>query len=124
MANFRLLKFHGYARIRLVPGGLISLARRCYSSGNIDKCLQSLSDFSVTPAWKRSVSTEKAPGFTIHAAFAREHPSFVSLPNCVEDVQRCMQVASYYQVPLTVKSGGHCFGGYSTIVTAVDSLFP
>ena len=37
------------------------------------------------------------------------------LPNCVEDVQRCMQVASYYQVPLTVKSGGHCFGGYSTI---------
>ncbi len=48
-------------------------------------------------------------------AFAQEHPAFVALPNSVEEVQKCLKSANFYKVPLAVRSGRHCFAGYSTI---------
>ncbi len=89
---------------------LTSLTRRCYS-GNVDKCLQGLSDISVTPGSNEYQEKTKI----YNPAFAQEHPAFVALPNSVEDVQKCLKLASYYKVPVAIRSSGHCFGGYSTI---------
>lgn len=84
---------------------------RLYSSDNVGRCLQELGDISVTPGSEEYQQKTKI----YNPAFSKEHPAFVALPNCMEDVQRCLKVATVNRVPIAVRSGGHCFSGYSTI---------
>ena len=74
--------------------------------------LSQLKDISVTPEdakqYQKTVQV-------YNPAYSYEHPSFVAFPRSVEDVKRCLQVANSTNTPVAVKSGGHCFAGYSTI---------
>lgn len=90
---------------------LFPLVRSYSSCSNVDKCLQELSAMSVVP----DTPQYKVRTKIYNPAFAREHPAFVALPESIEDCQKCLSVATYYKVPVAVRSGGHCFGGYSTI---------
>ncbi len=91
----------------------LSFFRRFLSStsGNVEKCLQELSSISVTPG---TVAYQQCTKI-YNPAFAYEHPAFVALPNTIEDCQKCLAVATINKVPVAVRSGGHCFAGYSTI---------
>ena len=81
------------------------------SSGSVEKCLQELSSISVTPGTTAYQQYTKI----YNPAFAFEHPAFVALPTSIEECQKCLAVASINKVPVAVRSGGHCFAGYSTI---------
>ncbi len=98
----------------IVPGrfllGCLHRARS-YGCDNVSKCLQELSDISITPGSEEYNSKTRM----YNPAFAQEHPAFVALPNSVDEVQKCLKSANFYKVPLAVRSGGHCFSGYSTI---------
>ena len=74
--------------------------------------LSQLKDISVTP--EDAKQYQKAVQ-VYNPAYSYEHPSFVAFPRSVEDVKRCIQVANSTNTPVAVKSGGHCFAGYSTI---------
>ncbi len=107
-----MIGFLANINTRFAPARVLaSLTWRCYSSDNVEKCLRDLSDISVTPGSTEYQEKTK----TYNPAFAGEHPAFIALPNCVEDVQKCLKVSCHNKVPVAVKSGGHCFGGYSTI---------
>ena len=43
------------------------------------------------------------------------HYGFIAVSHDTHDIKRCLQVMHKVNVPVTVKYGGHCFGGYSTI---------
>lgn len=76
-----------------------------------DTALQQLKDIAISPdqpSYKDAVKI-------YNPTYSREHPAFVALPRTVNDVQRCLKVASSTSTPVAIKSGGHCFAGYSTI---------
>lgn len=80
-------------------------------STNVQECLQELSSISVTPGTDAYSRYAKL----YNPAFAFEHPAFVALPTTIEECQKCLAVANFNKVPVAVRSGGHCFAGYSTI---------
>ncbi len=58
-----------------------------------------------------------------NSAYSSILPAFVALPATVQDVQRCLACAYQYNVPFTMKSGGHSADGMSTINGSNDSAF-
>ena len=72
--------------------------------------LRELRDIAVTPD-QTDLYSEAVKIY--NPTYTYEHPAFVALPNNVRDIQRCMRVASETGVTVAIKSGGHCFAGYS-----------
>ncbi len=58
-----------------------------------------------------------------NSAYSNILPAFVALPRTVSDVQRCLACAYQYNVPFTMKSGGHSADGMSTINGSNGSAF-
>ncbi len=58
-----------------------------------------------------------------NSAYSNILPAFVALPATVQDVQRCLACAYQYNVPFTMKSGGHSANGMSTINGSNDGAF-
>ena len=80
--------------------------------GGVQQALQELQDIAVSP--------DQQPSYTnavkiYNPTYSYEHPAFVALPRNVDDVKRCLRVANSTDTPVAIKSGGHCFAGYSTI---------
>lgn len=99
---------------RVVPASIRSrgfATSRIRGSG-VQSALSQLKDISVTP--EDAELYQKAVQI-YNPAYSYEHPSFVAFPRTVEEVKRCLQVATSTSTPVAVKSGGHCFAGYSTI---------
>ena len=80
---------------------------------NIAKCLQELSDIAVTPPSPDYSELTKIynPAYLIKS----DLPAFVAVPTSTADVQRCIQSATLNNVPVALRSAGHCFAGYCTI---------
>lgn len=79
-------------------------------------CLSQLSDIAVTSssnaslwALTHNVSNPEWDG-RIPA-----QPGFVALPRSAHDVQRCLRCAMQHKLRVSVKDGGHSFGGYSSL---------
>ncbi|XP_028399362.1 LOW QUALITY PROTEIN: uncharacterized protein LOC114522812 [Dendronephthya gigantea] len=110
--GLRRLKRYGLSHKVLLESAAIS---RMVHGGSrpINDALQQLRDIAVT-------SNEPGPELYKDAvkiynpAYSDEHPAFVALPKNTEDIKRCLQVANKTGVPVVVKSGGHCFAGYSS----------
>ena len=81
------------------------------SSGSVERCFQELSAISVIPGTEAYQLASKI----YNPAFDFENPAFITLPSTVEECQKCLAVANINKVPVAVRSGGHCFSGYSTI---------
>ena len=82
--------------------------RKAHSGPNA--ALQQLKDIAISPdqpSYKDEVKI-------YNPTYSYEHPAFVALPKSVEDIQRCLKVANSTNTPVAIKSGGHCFAGYST----------
>ena len=79
--------------------------------GSVRDALEQLKDIAVTPEqpdlYKEAVKI-------YNPAYSYEHPAFVALPNNTDDIKRCLHIANKTGIPEAVKSGGHCFAGYST----------
>jgi len=86
------------------------LARRVHNG--VNQALKGLQDISVSPAQGSAYDNAIK---IYNPTYSYEHPAFVALPRSVEDVRRCLTVANSTRTPVAVKSGGHCFAGYSTI---------
>ena len=90
----------------------------CKEKSPIQEALAELKDISITP------DQEKYKTFAeIYNPSYDQTPGFIAVPANTHDIKRCLQVAHKFGVPVAVKSGGHCFAGYS----AIDSdglLFP
>ena len=84
-------------------------ARMAYSGAQ--QALKELQDISVSPQQPPYENAIKI----YNPTYSYEHPAFVALPKNVQDVQRCLKVANATKTPVAIKSGGHCFAGYSTI---------
>lgn len=56
-------------------------------------------------------------------AYADIKPAFIAFPECIQDVQKCLQCSNAHSVPCVVKSGGHSNSGYSTIDGSVNDGF-
>ena len=88
------------AAIRMIHGG-----------NSVRDALEELRDIAVTPEqpdlYKEAIKI-------YNPAYSYENPAFVALPKNVEDVKRCLQIATKTSTPVAIKSGGHCFAGYST----------
>ena len=78
---------------------------------SLQTALQELRDIAVTP---EQTELYKEAVKIYNPTYSCEHPSFVAFPNDVGDVQRCMRVANEAGISVAIKSGGHCFAGYST----------
>lgn len=76
------------------------------------QALKGLQDISVSPAQGSAYDNAIK---IYNPTYSYEHPAFVALPQSIEDVRRCLTVANSTRTPVAVKSGGHCFAGYSTI---------
>ena len=82
----------------------------CKEKSPIQEALAELKDISITP------DQEKYKTFAeIYNPSYDQTPGFIAVPANTHDIKRCLQVAHKFGVPVTVKSGGHCFAGYSTI---------
>jgi len=80
-------------------------------SANVQRALLELRDIAVSPDQEEYQEAVKV----YNPSYSGEHPAFVTFPRDVKDVQRCLSVAGDNGVRVAVKSGGHCFAGYSTI---------
>lgn len=78
---------------------------------SVRDALEQLNDLAVTP---KQPELYKEAVKIYNPAYSYEHPAFVAFPNNADDIKRCLQVANKTGTPVAVKSGGHCFAGYST----------
>lgn len=85
--------------------------RMIHRKQSMFSALQELRDIAVTP---EQVDQYKEAVKIYNPTYSYEHPAFVAFPNNVADIQRCMRVANEAGITVAVKSGGHCFAGYST----------
>ena len=84
----------------------------CKEKSPIQEALAELKDISITP------DQEKYKTFAeIYNPTYDQTPGFIAVPADTHDIKRCLQVAHKLGVQVTVKSGGHCFAGYSAIGT-------
>ena len=85
--------------------------RLAHGARPVQNALTQLKDIAISPEqpqlYKEAVKI-------YNPAFCSENPAFVALPRNAEDVKRCLRVAGDTGTPIAVKSGGHCFAGYST----------
>ena len=82
----------------------------CKEKSPIQEALAELKDISITP------DQEKYKTFAeIYNPSYDQTPGFIAVPANTHDIKRCLQVAHKFGVPVAVKSGGHCFAGYSAI---------
>lgn len=109
--------YRGYRYLRLgltKIGFQVSVAAiRTIQTGSLARdALEQLKDLAVTPEqpelYKEAIKI-------YNPAYSYENPAFVTFPNNTEDIKRCLQIATRTGTPVAVKSGGHCFAGYSTI---------
>ena len=88
-----------------------AMSKMMHGGSNVLAALEQLRDIAVTPEqpelYKNAVKI-------YNPAYSDEHPAFVALPNSTEDIKRCLQISNKTGTPVAVKSGGHCFAGYST----------
>ena len=91
---------------------LRNLLARSYSrvSAGVDRALQELRDIAISPEQAGYQEAVKV----YNPTYSKEHPAFVAFPRDVDEVRRCLSVAGANGVKIAVKSGGHCFAGYST----------
>ena len=91
---------------------LASRMRTRAAHGGAQQALKELQDIAVSPQQPAYASAVKIynPAYNEF-----KHPAFVAQPKNVEDVKRCLKVANSTKTPVTIKSGGHSFAGYSTI---------
>jgi len=109
-----LLRSYRFLRVGLsqkrFPERAVAI-RTIHAGSSIRNALDELKDLAVTPEqpelYKEAVKI-------YNPAYSYEHPAFVAFPNNTEDIKRCLQIANKTGVPVAVKSGGHCFAGYST----------
>lgn len=77
----------------------------------VQSALGKLKDIAVTPEqpgpYKEAVKI-------YNPTYSYEHPAFVAFPKNVHDIQRCLRIANETGTSVAIKSGGHCFAGYST----------
>ena len=100
-----------HCRCWIFPGATSwMLARRVHNG--VNQALKVLQDISVSPAQGSAYDNAIK---IYNLTYSYEHPAFVALPQSIEDVRRCLTVANSTRTPVAVKSGGHCFAGYSTI---------
>lgn len=85
--------------------------RTIYGSSSAQEALRQLKDIAVDP---KQPDLYKEAVKIYNPAYSYEHPAFVALPNNADDIKRCLQIANKTGTPVAVKSGGHCFAGYST----------
>ena len=106
--GYRLLR-HGLHQSRFLKNA--ATIRTIHGSDSVREALDQLKDIAVTPEqpdlYKEAVKI-------YNPAYSYEHPAFVALPNNTDDIRRCLQIADNTRTPVAVKSGGHCFAGYST----------
>ena len=106
--GYRLLR-HGLHQSRFLKNA--ATIRTIHGSDSVREALEQLKDIAVTPEqpdlYKEAVKI-------YNPAYNYEHPAFVALPNNTDDIRRCLQIADNTRTPVAVKSGGHCFAGYST----------
>lgn len=90
---------------------IVAAIRTIHADSSTKGALQQLKDLAVTPEqpelYKEAVKI-------YNPAYACEHPAFVTFPNNTEDIKRCLQIAAKTGISVAIKSGGHCFAGYST----------
>ena len=77
---------------------------------SVQSALKQLQSIAVTP---EETELFKDAVKIYNPAYSYENPSFVALPRNTEDIKRCLRVATETGTPVAVKSGGHCFAGYS-----------
>ncbi|XP_031563341.1 uncharacterized protein LOC116298900 [Actinia tenebrosa] len=87
-------------------------ARMVHGESPVQSALSHLKDIAVTPDQPEAY---KEAAKIYNPNYAYEQPAFVAFPRNVDDIKRCLRVAKDTGTPLAIKSGGHCFAGYSTI---------
>lgn len=90
---------------------IVAAIRTIHADSSTKGALQQLKDLAVTP--EQPELYEEAVKI-YNPAYACEHPAFVTFPNNTEDIKRCLQIAAKTGSSVAIKSGGHCFAGYST----------
>ena len=109
MVSQALLKGPGLGRTCRRILRVCTSIRKAHSGANA--ALQQLKDIAISPdqpSYKDAVKI-------YNPTYSYEHPAFVALPQSVEDIQRCLKVANSTNTLVAIKSGGHCFAGYSSI---------
>lgn len=105
--GYRILRY-GFPQNRFLKNA--TTVRKIHG-GSVRDALEQLKDIAVTPEqpdlYKEAVKI-------YNPAYSYEHPAFVALPNNTDDIKRCLHIANKTGAPVAVKSGGHCFAGYST----------
>ena len=90
----------------------LTVVRTIRAGGSVNDALEELRYLAVTPEqpelYKEAVKI-------YNPAYSYEQPAFVTFPKNTEDIKLCLQTATRTGTPVAIKSGGHCFGGYSTI---------
>ena len=81
----------------------LAAIRTIHGTGAAQDALDQLKDIAVTPdqpeLYKDAVEI-------YNPAYSYEHPAFVAFPNNIDDIKRCLQVATKTGVRVAVKSGG------------------
>ena len=83
------------------------------------RCAEELKDIAVFPGDE----DYNASYMLFDPSYDDVQPTFVAIPETVEDVQRCLQCSAANAVPCVVKSGGHSNAGYSTIDGSIHNGF-
>lgn len=86
-------------------------SRKLHGGGSAYAALEQLRDIAVTPEQPELYHDAVK---IYNPAYSYEQPAFVAFPKNVEDIKRCLKIADKTNTPVAVKSGGHCFAGYST----------
>lgn len=106
--GYRLLRY-GLHQNRFLKNA--ATIRMIHGGSSVREALEQLRDIAVSPEqpdlYKEAVKI-------YNPAYSYENPAFVALPNNSDDIKRCLQIANKTGIPVAVKSGGHCFAGYST----------
>ena len=86
-------------------------SRKLHGGDSAYAALEQLRDIAVTPEQPELYHDAVK---IYNPAYSYEQPAFVAFPKNVEDIKRCLKIADKTNTPVAVKSGGHCFAGYST----------
>ena len=106
--GYRLARHGLYQKVFLKNA---AMCRMLHGGNAVRAALEQLQDIAVTP---EQPELYKDAVKIYNPAYNYENPVFVALPKNAEDIKRCLQIANKTGTPIAVKSGGHCFAGYST----------
>lgn len=109
--SYRFLRYGLHQKRFLERAAVAAVSRTIHVGSSVQDALDQLKDLAVTPEqpelYKEAVKI-------YNPAYSYEHPAFVAFPSNTEDIKRCLQTADKAGVSVAIKSGGHCFAGYST----------